>query len=221
MTKEEIRKRNRVIALTAIYEPEVSLLEIANKYGITKQRVSLILKVQDVDRRIIKQRKANREQSYQEALREAKIKREATTLPGGKVRPEYRVYRNMMSRCCNPLTPAYKNYGGRGIDVCDRWIGKFGFDNFIEDMGPRPEGTYANGRAKHSIHRKDNDGNYEPTNCKWATQTEQCANRRKSQRKAVGHESALEPTELVCILYDNQQWIPPSAHQSVSEVRAT
>src|ERR1700722_4434541 len=75
----------------------------------------------------------------------------------------------MRSRCRNPKDPAYRKYGGRGIAICERWDL---FENFLADMGPRPAG--------HSVERKDNDGNYEPENCKWATRIEQNRNRSVS-----------------------------------------
>lgn len=86
-----------------------------------------------------------------------------------KYYPTYMVWANMKSRCGNPLNPEYKNYGGRGITFCDRW--KL-FDNFLEDMGDKPANT--------SIDRIDNDGNYEPHNCRWATLDQQLMNRRNS-----------------------------------------
>jgi hypothetical protein len=81
---------------------------------------------------------------------------------------EYRSWVQMKQRCYNPNSYSYKNYGGRGIKVCDRWFNSF--SSFIEDMGSRPKGL--------SLERKDNDGNYEPNNCKWATKNEQLKNRR-------------------------------------------
>lgn len=83
--------------------------------------------------------------------------------------PEYYSWNHMMMRCTNKNHHAWKDYGGRGITVCERWKS---FENFYEDMGERPIGK--------SIDRIDNDGNYEPKNCKWSTQKEQVGNRRNS-----------------------------------------
>lgn len=85
--------------------------------------------------------------------------------------PLYRIWVGMRSRCRDPYRKEFPNYGGRGIQVCERWEK---FWNFVADMGPRPS-------EKHSIDRIDNDGNYEPGNCRWATMTEQLRNRRGSR----------------------------------------
>lgn len=86
----------------------------------------------------------------------------------------YTTYFGMKQRCINTSDHKYRDYGGRGITVCDRWLesSPTGFENFLEDMGDRPT-------TKHSIDRIDVNGNYEPSNCRWATSTQQARNKRK------------------------------------------
>lgn len=91
--------------------------------------------------------------------------------------PGYTSWRGLFDRCLNPENPAYENYGGRGISICDRWrFGEGGihpFRCFMSDMGEKPS-------PKHSIDRIDVDGNYEPSNCRWADAKTQARNKRET-----------------------------------------
>jgi hypothetical protein len=82
--------------------------------------------------------------------------------------PEYKAWQGLLDRCCNPNSQRWHRYGARGVTVCNRW--RDSFQAFIDDVGPRPS-------KDHSIDRIDNDGNYEPGNCKWSTKEEQARNK--------------------------------------------
>ena len=84
--------------------------------------------------------------------------------------PLYKTWATMRERCYRKNRPNFANYGGRGIIVCERW--RTSFAAFVADMGPKPS-------PEHSLDRINNDGNYEPGNCRWATWTEQALNRRQ------------------------------------------
>ena len=91
----------------------------------------------------------------------------------GRKTTEYSTWDGMKQRCTNPNHRGYMSYGGRGITICDRWLNSF--QNFLEDMGRKPSRAY-------SIDRIDVNGNYELSNCRWATSKEQAMNKRNSKK---------------------------------------
>lgn len=103
--------------------------------------------------------------------------------------PLYSTYRQMLHRCLNPKSTSFRDYGARGITVCERW--QESFWNFVEDMGHRPPGL--------SIDRINNDGNYEPGNCRWATPQEQADNSRKPIHPPRGPQRYIPPSKTVAL----------------------
>ena len=140
-------------------------------------------------------------------------KRKRFELHGLTYHPSYTVWWGMMQRCYSSNAIGYKYYGGRGIKVCDRW--QASILAFYEDMGHKPDGC--------QIDRIDNDGNYEPNNCRWATPTENLRHKRdvvlsmeiadkirelKEQglkRKEIAIKLNINPNNLGCVLY-NKNW---------------
>lgn len=94
---------------------------------------------------------------------------------------EYIAWTSMQQRCYNKKNKRYQHYGGRGIEVCERW--RDSFEAFLSDMGPRPAG--------HSIDRIDNDKSYTPANCKWSTQKQQQRNRQNNVLATINGETRL------------------------------
>lgn len=96
--------------------------------------------------------------------------------------PEYKSHSEMKKRCLNPKNHAYDRYGGRGITICDRWLGPDGFVNFFDDMGTKPS-------PRHSLDRIRNGEGYSPDNCRWALPTEQGNNRRSTRLLTIGERT--------------------------------
>lgn len=136
---------------------------------------------------------------YKDEFQRAKIPHNKTT--GLSKTRIYGVYGNMKDRCNNPNSDHYHRYGGRGIKVCDRWQGDGGFENFYADMGPRPS-------SLHTLDRINNDGNYEPGNCRWATIDIQANNRNSNvsitlngETKTIAQWSKVTGIGATTILY--------------------
>jgi hypothetical protein len=134
----------------------------------------------------------------------------------------YVSWRQMKQRCTNPKYPGFGRYGGRGIRFCDRW--KL-FANFLADMGDRPEGK--------SLDRIDCNGNYEPSNCRWATMTEQQRNRSTNKltqakadairQRATAGESPRDlareygvTASLIYVIRDGRIWNAPTPREAQS-----
>jgi hypothetical protein len=127
---------------------------------------------------------------------------------GGTYTREYRVWWDMHQRCSNPKNERYPKYGGRGISVCERWDD---FRLFIADMGQRPS-------CDHSLDRKDNDGNYDPGNCRWATRSEQQRNKGPITKdnclpRGDAHWTRRDKKRAVAVARKNIQ----NAHKSGAE----
>jgi hypothetical protein len=111
-----------------------------------------------------------------------KRRRNSHPVAGRSHSREYQVWRSMRGRCDRSTDRQFRDYGARGIKVCDRWLGPTGFVNFIADMGERPS-------SLHSIDRIDNDGPYSPDNCRWATRSEQQRNTRANRVLTLSGQS--------------------------------
>ena len=118
------------------------------------------------------------------------------TTHGMRHTSEYNIWSSMFLRCENRKNAGFKNYGGRGITVCERWRT---FENFFADMGPRPS-------KKHSIDRIDNDRGYSPENCRWTTQDVQARNSRKAIIVEI-EDFATSITDLVATLGQDRSYI--------------
>jgi len=109
--------------------------------------------------------------------------------------PEHKAWGSMIERCYDVNNPRYKDYGGRGITICKKWLEPqgIGFMNFYEDIGPKPS-------KRHSLDRKDNEGNYEPGNVKWSTPKQQARNTRMSTQTKNKAEHKYQRSRLMSFL---------------------
>lgn len=142
-----------VARVAELYGAGLTMSNVANRLGTTTKVIFRLMHNHGIKSRVARQ-KDKWGNNYSREMR-------AT--------PEFLCWKNMHDRCINPNHRAYHNYGGRGITVCERWRK---FENFLEDVGPRPTEI-------HSLDRwPDNNGHYEPGNVRWATPKQQIENRR-------------------------------------------
>ena len=110
----------------------------------------------------------------------------------GKLTPTYRSWADMKTRCTNPKSYNYKNYGAKGVAVCERWQK---FENFYEDMGEKPSSEYV-------ISRKEDKGNYEPGNCEWKTKLQNLSEAKTGSRH---HSTDLNETDIEIVFQLREQ----------------
>ncbi len=161
----------RALRSTAVRERMSSAAKV--RYSDPREREKTAVALRKAFATNPRMRKRNRE-----VLKKARklIPRLAGGLCGS---PEYKIWDAMIQRCANSRAMTWKNYGGRGIKVHPRWLGRGGFLRFYGHVGPRPS-------PKHSLGRKDNDGNYEPGNVRWETWLEQMRNSRRNHWVTIG-----------------------------------
>lgn len=160
----------------------IALVSVGSKFGMwtaveaaeLSGKPSWLCRCECGVERVVRQDRLRSGRSKSCGCLKVRLHRVLKTTHGMNRSPTHYSWLNMISRCRVESFPDFHNYGGRGITVCDRWQAPDGFVAFLADMGERPAGT--------TLDRfPDNDGNYEPGNCRWATKKEQSRNKRASK----------------------------------------
>jgi hypothetical protein len=230
MTHEEFIIRNNQIVHYALSNPSAKLTDLSLQFNLSGSQIADILASSGVRKqkgigKLWSHGKV-RKREYPKVL----VRKQRQKSPNALINnPLYRVYRNMIERCGNLKN---KNYGGRGITVCEQWKGKEGFIHFTQDMGPRPNGKTESGkRVAYTIERRDNNLGYSSDNCYWATYKAQNNNQRTKacgatldQEKAnqirrlyksgktqkdISKELGYSPG-LICYVVNNRIWKDPN-----------
>lgn len=187
--RKETKKKHDLVARLALSNPEMKLSEMKLITGISESQMAVYLarygikKEKGIGGRIggrWKQTNIYEDRDlYTPIPKELRKPRGRPADPNSLSRQvEYKIHQTMKARCTNPNFTNYHNYGGRGITVCERWLGNDGFKNFYQDMGKRPEGRTGN-RPKYTLERRDNNLGYSKENCYWATWEQQNNNSRE------------------------------------------
>ena len=165
-----------VDAVREAYASGASQVQVGKRLGVTKKVVFNVMRRHNIAAR-------------QQAPASPKPPRRYRKAEGLRYVPEFHIWRQMIYRCEDPSRHGYERYGGRGIKVCQRWLDSF--HDFLSDMGPRPS-------PLHSLDRADNDGNYEPANCRWATRQVQILNRSLTRPVSTDKGEYFPSTREAC-----------------------
>ena len=170
MIKQTIIKRRKKIKIKV--GDKFGRLEVIENLGIIKSKTHFKCKCECGNTKRVDG--SNLRRGYTKSC--GCLQKEKVTIHGMATTIEYRIWNGMVQRCTNPNNPAYKDYGGRGIEICHEWLNSFGV--FLKDMGERPIGL--------TIERMNNNLGYFKDNCTWATPTKQVRNRRLGKNNKTG-----------------------------------
>lgn len=173
--REETKLRYDQICSIALSQPTLRLKDLVKLVPLSESQIALCL----ASRGIIKRKGVGGQWEQTDKIKKSKsyyVHHPKLPLPYSQTLKH--IYDAMIRRCLHPNDKAYKHYGGRGITICDRWLGEEGIINFLTDMKEPPKGKTIGGHAKYTLERKNNNLGYSKENCLWDTWIHQARNRR-------------------------------------------